>query len=625
MNLLEGLNREQQKAVETDGPTIIIAGPGTGKTKTLTARIVYLIQHKHIKPEDILALTFTKKAATEMKERLHFLEELPCVGTFHSLALQTIKNRADGISIIPDTEYQEVLQLLYKMQTNKEGSNKDIKALSLYISNYKNNIQSGPDVFIDEYNRLLQERNYIDYDDLLLKSYQYLQQDAVSKKFQYVLVDEFQDTNNLQYQMIKLILEGDNLFVIGDPYQSIYSFRGANEDILHQLEEDFPTAKRITLQMNYRSPPEVIRSSVSLFPNKIMLTPFLTEKGEVQHITTLNEFTEAEWIVDAINTKIGGTDLIQAGNLQVENKREICFKDFAVIYRTHAFSRVLEEKFINSGIPYQIVGGNSLYEKPEVAFVIAVIQYIYKPSAENLHQILISPVLGLSKRSKQRVSHMFYHEHDRFIDEFKMYKGESILEMKDIKMVSTFIHDVDEITEDIHSNMINDVIHTIVVLNVLQEYIKDKETKARNVKQLQSLITQFDSLEKIYTYLTYLQEHEFYDPSVDKVALLTMHAAKGLEFGYVFIPGFEDGIIPFIKKGELENVEEERRLLYVAMTRAKKGLYLMTSRKRNHKGVKQSRFHDKIRDILDIEDEVIAKREKQIKKWKEKKSQMTLF
>lgn len=623
------LNSNQLQAITHDGTVMVIAGPGTGKTKTLTAKIEYLIDTKNINPQEILALTFTQKAAAEMKERLGDLKFLPYISTFHALAFDILKNIHESIEIITEKEKEELLQQISK---KNKISNRESKNLALFISQFKNNLNEESLAIISEYNQLLKEKNLIDYDDLLFKLYELLKENnekvvPYKNKFTHILVDEFQDTNNLQYQIIKLLLKNNNLFVIGDPFQSIYSFRGATEEIVGIFKTDFPQSTCISLDTNYRSCREIIQASSALFPKKTILKANTDGTGEVAAIKTINEYTEGEYIVEMINKKIGGTDLLKAGAIQ-EEKRETRFSDFAVIYRTHAIGRIIEQTFINSGIPYQIVGGITIYEQPEVVFISNLLQYINQKDSSYLKDLLYSPIISLNLKSKLKISRLFSENKKQILTILEHSIDQYIDSRKDIHMISTIVDWLKDIVVKAKNSKLIPLIHIIMEYSLLTEYIAQKKSKDNYVRAFISTITQFNdkknSIIQCCNYLKYLKEYEFYDPNCDKVTLLTLHAAKGLEFKYVFICGFEDGIIPFDRNNI--DIEEEKRLLYVGMTRAKEGLYLLTALERNKKVSVISRFYSEMSEKLTIlEDEAIIKQTKQIKKWKEKKSQLKLF
>lgn len=613
MNAVQELNTFQKQAIEKEGTVIIIAGPGTGKTKTLTAKIQYLVEEKYITPAEILAITFTKKAASEIKERLYYLSQLPYISTFHALAHDLLNNSKD---IISDSQKEQVLSTILKKQ-NKSITKKALKELALHISNSKNKDNSS-DSLILEYNTLLLQQNLIDYDDLLLNLQKNLQHNKEFKNFSYILVDEFQDTNILQYEIIKLLLSSQNLFVIGDPLQSIYSFRGADGNIFKKLKKDFNEYTEITLPTNYRSDKRIVEISSFLFPNEITLESVSKNEGEVSIINTVNEFTEAEWIVNTIDQKIGGSDLIKAGENKEQSHLKLCFKDFAIIYRTHSFARILEKVLTDSGIPYQIIGGDSFYEKPEIDFILNMLQYFHSKKREYLQLLLQSSVLDVSEKS---ILSNPFHTPEDLLAKFSS--------KKDINVVSTFFNDTELVCNEAKKTTISKLIHKIVETKTMKNYIERKALNLYNIHMLLSNFSQFDSaqnrIDSVAKYIEFLNNHEFYDQTADKVTLLSIHASKGLEFSDVFIVGFEEGNIPLVRKSEETNRDEEKRLLYVAMTRAKHELYLLSANYRNNQKKQISSFYKYFSKVHITLDDAIQKRENKIKKWKEKKSQLSLF
>ncbi|MCL5784099.1 MAG: ATP-dependent helicase [Patescibacteria group bacterium] len=479
-----GLNDQQKRIVlNGDGVVVVNAGPGTGKTKTLTSRVAFLIGENGVDPQNILTLTFTQRASLEMRERLQKIlgkNKLPLITTFHGFAYDFLIRLGQEVEIISE----ENREMLVKKIIKENKSRMSFRDLSLVISRYKNSLNSTQkdheiEKLFKDYQKALVKKQLLDFDDLLLKTWKILKDDSnqrvkLQEQYQYVLIDEFQDTNDLQYQIIRLILkENPNLFVIGDPLQSIYGFRGASAKIFEKLHDDFPDTKTAFLEINYRSKSSIVNISNQLFSNT-NLKSFSRDLGNVAMIDTLNEYSEAGWIVSFINNKIGGTDL----NSAQKGAEGANFADFAVIYRTHHLAYVLEKKFNESGLPYQIVREDT-------------------------------PVEG------------------------------------------------------------------------------------------------------------------------DHIKLLSMHAAKGLEFKYVFICGFEDGLIPYRHaRGEFaDDLEEEKRLLYVAMTRAKDELYLICAKSRNKKYSKASMFKQNIKSnyLVEMEDQAIGKILQKRQALKIKKSQMSLF
>ncbi|QQG47605.1 MAG: ATP-dependent helicase [Candidatus Woesebacteria bacterium] len=468
------LNWEQKKVLKIQyRPIVVIAGPGTGKTRTLVAKLQNLITSQKNNPSKILALTFTRKASQEIKERLKDnFKNKAFIGTFHSLAFQ----------FVSQVEQFEI-------------------------------------------------ENDEDYERLLLEFLELLKNKKINLNFSHVLVDEFQDTSEVQYEILKII-SPKNIIVIGDPYQSIYSFRGANFGIFEAFKKDFPEYREIKLSENYRSYKNITTVSQKLFPEITKLHNIKKEEGEVKLIEFLNHKAEADFIVSTIMSGTGGVDLNSV------NEGDQKFSDFAVIYRNHFLRESVENALKQSGIPYQMVGGGSIWEKKETKSLI---------------------------------------------EKIKKYEGR---EDKLSKLVKKFSEDSE-------------------ILSLVKRFDKYK-----------------DGIKRFLEYVEDLEGREFYDPNLNCVTLLTMHASKGLEFENVFIIGFEENF-----NEKRSDIDEEKRLLYVSMTRAKQKLYLMYSRRRNGKVMKVSRFLKDLRDekLIEMIDPKMEKIIKRIERKKLKKAQISLF
>jgi superfamily I DNA/RNA helicase len=582
------LNDQQRAAIlELKRPVLVLAGPGTGKTRTLVSKVAWLL-HQPVAPADIVALTFTNKAAAEMKSRVRSLVQqggLPFIGTFHSLAHHILTEAGRNVSLISERERTQIIWEVRQEQAMKELSTKEI---SLLLSRQKNSVTEERHPIIDQYNKKLQARGLVDFDDLLLEVLQ-----IVNRQYRYILVDEFQDTNQVQYELLKKLAAPEaHVFVIGDPLQSIYAFRGASPHSFEQFKKDFPNYREITLVKNYRSGATVIHTSQALFPDSIPLEAVVESLGTVSLVTTATEKTEAAWIVGEISRRMGGMDLNQAGERKGGADDTIRFSDFAVIYRTHDIGRTLEQTLVESGIPYQVIGGDSLYEQREIQVITTALRLLAQPEqAEALRlELLASPLL---KNQPSKVA------------------GLSLLNTT---------QPLSQLTEE------------VITLCGIREKIVDQPRKQRNLYEFLSTLVRFDKkadgLAQFVRYLDYLEEHEYYDTQADKVTLLTMHAAKGLEFAQVFIAGFEEGLIPYTRKAETEEESaEEKRLLYVAMTRAKAGLSLLRANRRYKQATQPSRFASLIQLplVTIIEDPVIQQIRKRQAKVRQQKSQLKLL
>jgi len=634
---LSYLNQEQKQAViNTDGPMIIIAGPGTGKTKTLIAKILYLITEKQIRPENILALTFTKKAAKEIFNRIvdvYSIQPYPHVATFHSLSYEIVAQKIKDIKIISDNDRRKIVREILKDFNEYKGLN--IREVELLISNQK--IEHVENVFLNVYQQKLAEKNLLDYEDLLIQALNVIGngqscQSTITNVIntpQYILVDEFQDTNNIQYDLVKKILgKNKNITIIGDPIQSIYGFRGARELAFDMFKKDFPDAKEIELKINYRSAPNIIKISSKLFPERFQIPHIVNLPGIVQLITTLNEYTQANWIIDKITQIIGGINLNQASDFRgYDEDTKADFRDFAVIYRINDLNRVLEKKLVDNGLPFQVVGGKSIYEKNEVEFIINVLKFLKEKSDQIYLELLDSQIIKIPREIIDRLNSFQKNKNVSVFDLTDKLISQKQIKSKKLRSISNILRSLLQyVVEEQNFISLQNIVEIIIEKFKIQEIFAENESKLRNINEFKSLILRFNkfplnlALDKFISELSDLEVNDYYDEKANRITLLTMHSAKGLEFKYVFICGFEDGLIPFTRK-ERCDIEEEKRLFYVAMTRAKQGLFILKTKN------KSSRFEPiiKSKELIEIEDPVINKINKKIKKQEEKKSQIKMF
>lgn len=637
---LSYLNPRQYTAVtHGNGPVMIIAGPGTGKTKTLSARIQYLLTEKKIPPQNIAAFTFTKKAATEMKERISLSSET--ITTFHAFGYNLIREySAEPVKVVSQAQQNDIVdELIHSHYFNsalKHIPLRDmIHILSLMKSHHEtippHSLYNGQNIDHDllkdvytAYNAALHHLGVYDFDDLLLQAYYLLKKDKTSadhirNRFHHILIDEFQDTTMLQYEIVTLLMNQTNLFVIGDPYQSIYSFRGAQSTIFEHMKHDFPDTKEIVLTDNYRSHAPIIQVSACLFPEQ-RLRAVRTGSGTVSFIRTINEYTEAAWIVKEISKSIGGTHLLESSEYAYDHtERNMRFSDFAVVYRTHHTGRVLEQALAESGIPYQVIGGHTLYDNSVIRFFISMLRYIHTPSDDHLWEILTSRILHLPKK------------HLRDLKQREGALPDTIQSLPAIHAVGEKIFHLKALSQNRSLSKIVAMIQDTFDLEEKQNIIASPRKK-RELYQFYNSLVKFDAdIDGLAAYIVHIdtqEQHDFYDETVDKVTLMTMHASKGLEFQNVFILGFEEGIIPSIKKqDDVEHLDEEKRLLYVGLTRARDHVYILCTQTRYKKPAVVSRFHTLMQSAYTemITDEAIHKYEKRRKKVQEKKAQLTMF
>ncbi|HSX33564.1 MAG TPA: ATP-dependent helicase [Candidatus Saccharimonadales bacterium] len=537
------LNAEQQRAVESgDGPMLIVAGPGTGKTKTLTARIAYLVASKGVRPEQILALTFTNKAAQEMRERVQLAlgkrtARQPQIATFHALCNELLGGE---LSFVTEPERLQVIKKLARTAQHKPYSARE---LGLLISRAKNGADDDPELakLVQSYDKALAELNKLDFDDLLLRLRDSLKHDpairqAVQARHKYILVDEFQDTNVLQYELLQLLRSNDNLFVIGDPLQSIYGFRGASGSIFDNFRADFPDTTEITLHTNYRSAPEIVRLSNAVFAQAPQLQPATPVAGSVRAVQVLNEYSEAAWVLAEIQKAIGGGDLLKVVS-DDDRSEQRTLRDFAILYRSRSAGRVVQKAVQDSGLPYQIVGDGSPYDHPQVQAIIALLRASLtseQPAHEGFSETEWRAVLNLITQAEQASPHGL---------------AERIVQVLGFESSTT-----------------------------LQQFLGS--------------LVRFANVAAAVHYFDELAGQQFYDPRADAVTLLTIHASKGLEFPHVFLVGTEDDILPH----KNANAAEEQRLFYVAITRAKHRLDILHAKYRAGRAAQLSQFARAIAD-----------------------------
>jgi ATP-dependent DNA helicase UvrD/PcrA len=621
LDFLSNLNPLQQQAVQhSQTPLMVIAGPGTGKTSTLVAKILFLIKERQFDPASILAITFTHKAATEIKDRVDLqfkrfnqlfepFQAQPFISTFHGLAHHFIQGFFAQKKLISDIKRSQLIKELIKKSPSFNFKQLSAKELSLTISKWKNLSLTKGDLpanvkdLVSQYNQQLQQQNLYDYDDLLevfLTNIKKPSSKLVSQ-FKYILVDEFQDTNQIQYQILQQLLKSGGhrkITVIGDPKQAIYAFRGAQAQAFDQFNNDFANTVKINLNQNYRSIQAILDLSSKIFGQENKLIAARNDKdqqlGQIQLVSTTNEFSEAEFILDIINSKLGGVDLVQASQKQHSQEEKTTFADFALIYRIHSLARIVEKKLADSGIPFQIVGSDSLYQKSEIRLLILLLRFINQPINQNWQDLVEEAGKSIKIKSALVNKLIFDYQNEKF--------------------------------------SLTDLVDRIIAALSLEEKFSKKPAKLRNIYQFKSVLVQFDhpktALSDFFNYLDHLAAHDYYDQAVDKVTLLTMHAAKGLEFKNVFVIGFEEGLIPYTKKQKDDTeIAEEKRLLYVAMTRAKQGLYLFKTKWRYKRPTQKSQFEALLDKSLieEIEDENMKRFKKKQLKQKEKRNQLELF
>ena len=612
-DILKGLNDKQYEAVvNTEGPCLVIAGAGSGKTKVLTHKIAYLIEEKSAKPWDILAITFTNKAANEMKERIANLigdqAKDIWMGTFHSICVRILRRFIDRIGfdtsfIIFDTSDQKTLiKACLKDLAIDDKLFTDRGVLS-EISNAKNEMLE-PDQYkvrangdfrketiasvYELYQKRLRENNAIDFDDIINYTIKILMENPdvleyYSNKFHYVLVDEYQDTNKSQFTLITLFAsKNGNITVVGDNDQGIYSFRGADISNILNFERDFPGTKIIKLEQNYRCTGNILKAANAVIKNnevkykKELWTE--NEQGNLPQVYLAdNEYDEGSYIVS-----------------QIEHlKREEYFKysDFAVLYRMNTQSRAIEDIFRRENIPYKIVGGLKFYERKEIKDIIAYLRLIQNSSDNlSLKRIINEPKRGIGKTSLEKIEQL------AITNETSMYEVIKNAEQYGLNRVylnsREFINVIEEIKNKKDELKISELIKytlkkTGYTKALEEENTIEAENRIENLEEFLTVAIEFEEesaenkLSDFLEGITLSSDLDNMEETEESVTLMTLHSAKGLEFPVVFLVGMEEGIFPGYKSiSEPKDLEEERRLCYVGITRAKNYLFLTCSRQR---------------------------------------------
>ena len=635
-SLLTGLNKEQQQAVQhTEGPLLILAGAGSGKTKVLTVRIAHLLA-QGINPYEILAITFTNKAAKEMKSRVEGLvgdvANRIWLSTFHSFCAKFLRFEIDSFlgynsnfTIYDTSDSQAVIKAALKA-LNLDDKYYPVGAMIAAISDAKNQLlfasdfrkqardfyqQKVADVF-EYYERELRKNNALDFDDLLLVAVKLLQSNAAvldkySHRFRYVMIDEYQDTNHAQYLLAKLLASHwKNIAVVGDADQSIYAWRGADIQNILDFEKDYPNCTSIKLEQNYRSTKIILDAANAVIdnnegrPEKNLWTD-KTEGAKIQHFTAQSEHEEAAFIGDTIAKK--------------HDIHDVPYGDMAILYRTNAQSRVLEEALIKRALPYTMVGGTKFYDRKEIKDVLAYLRVLYNP----FDDLSLLRIINVPKRSIGATTVAKLQDYAR-------EKGTSLF------MTLTQLHLIDSIkgktkekleefgiliftlVSEMENRTVLDILESILdrtgYLAQLEESTDPQDqARAENIGELLSVAKDFQdtnpsgTVEDFLEQVALVNDVDSFEQEESKVTLMTLHAAKGLEFPIVFLCGLEEGLFPHSRTlMNPEEIEEERRLAYVGITRAEKELYISNATTRTVFGRTSSylpsRFIDEIPEEL---------------------------
>ncbi|MBN1153441.1 UvrD-helicase domain-containing protein, partial [candidate division KSB1 bacterium] len=656
-----GLNREQLQAVETtDSHVLIIAGPGTGKTHTLTYRIFYLISEISVDPQQILAVTFTNKAAQEMKNRLTRLvgkeksREIT-IRTFHSLGAAILKDhcaltgRRNNFSIYDENDRKTLLQSII----NPEDAGNLLDYLH-EISDVKNKLLEDKDLVEHEklnnlftrYNNALKINNAFDYDDLIYQTYMLLKHHpeiakAYHKRYRWISIDEYQDINFAQYAlMMQLISSDTNVCAIGDPDQAIYGFRGSDYRYFLQFSRDFEGARTVHLNRNYRSTQSILDASDQIISKnsehdtETKLWSENIHEGKLEIIRTPTDRSEAETIVHTIEELVGATSFFSMDSGRVnahESIQGVGFSDIAVLYRLHAQLPSLEEAFLRAGIPYQAFGSVPFWEIKEVREIVSYLRVLTNPHSDiDLYRILFVPPRGIGEHTiRSLLRYRNANEISLWDAMNKVHLISSLSETQKIPIITFTEKLTSQLTTHLNLTLYEIIENILNVFGLRAHFRSDAKRTYYWDLILKHVRTVQSSLQEFLEDLSLQVETDYYDSRAEKVALMSLHAAKGLEFPIVFIAGCEDGIIPFIKKNsDHVDIDEERRLFYVGMTRAKLKLFLIYSNSRflfgEHRSSVPSRF------LSNIEEKLKEYRRAQLRKKKanfqdEEDNQLSLF
>lgn len=644
MKILDNLNSRQQEAVKVEETSIlVIAGAGSGKTKVLTRRIAYLIFQKKINSGNILALTFTNKAAQEMKDRIELISKDTSnrnmmkglwMGTFHSICARILRQEIDILGydknfVIYDKgdQLSMIRRCLKALDLDSKKYSPNI--ISSIIDKAKNNLE---DVGIFEYNALnfykkivarvykqyqeeLFENNALDFSDLILLTVKLFKEkpeilENYQNKFKYTLVDEYQDINFAQYQLVKSLSgKNNNLFVVGDPDQSIYKFRGADLSNILRFEQDYPQSKVIKLEQNYRSTKVILEGSTNLIKhnrNRKEKELWTDKKGgeKIRCYEAVSALDEAVFVSQEI--------------IKLNKKKGKAFKDVAILYRTNAQSRAFEEVFNKQGIPFRVVGGLRFYERKEVKDILAYLRFIHdQKDRVSFLRIVNNAKLGIGKITLSKIEELARKNNINFYQALKQYLKVIKISADRKETINKFTSLIDELNEkkkEIKGSEL--LIGLIKKINYYEELKKEGEfiaqSKIENIKELILAVQEFEennedkSLTAFLEYIVLITDIDLYKGEEDVVTVMTLHSAKGLEFPVVFITGFEEGIFPHSRSLDSgEELEEERRLCYVGMTRAKERLYLTYAWRRNLNG--NTLFNSVSRFLSEIPKHLIEK------------------
>ena len=644
MSIYESLNNMQQEAVyHTEGPLLILAGAGSGKTRVLTHRVAYLIGEKGVNPWNILAITFTNKAAGEMRDRVDKIVGMDggsvWVSTFHSTCVRILRKHSERIGYdrnftIYDTDDQKTLMKDVCRRLNVDTKKYKERSLLAQISHAKDELITPDEMLMNavdfnekkvaeiyrEYQNSLRRNNALDFDDLIVKTVELFQHcdqvlEEYQERFRYIMVDEYQDTNTAQFKFVSLLASRyGNLCVVGDDDQSIYKFRGANIGNILGFERVFPDAKVIRLEQNYRSTQNILNAANEVIVHNTERKPKIlwTENAEGDKIhfrQFLNGFEEAEYVI---------------GDISKKYREGACrYRDCAILYRTNAQSRLFEEKCLLANIPYKIVGGVNFYARKEIKDLLSYMKTVDN-AADDLavRRILNVPKRGIGATTINRVQEYADHMEFSFYDALRVSEEIPSIGRAQAK-IEGFVTFIQSLKSKAQAYTVSELLEEIIDLTGYADELRAEDTeesraRLENIDELISKTVSYQesmeaegreaSLSGFLEEIALIADIDSVDPDQDYVLLMTLHSAKGLEFPYVYLAGMEDGVFPSsmcIFSADLSDMEEERRLCYVGITRAMKDLTLTCAQQRMIRGETQynrvSRFVREIpRELVEL-------------------------
>mgnify|MGYP000995516907 FL=1 len=612
MKYLENLNDKQREAaMYTEGALLILAGAGSGKTSTMTRRIAYLVDEKGVSPYNILAVTFTNKAAREMEERVEEIlgsNSRMWIMTFHAACLRMLRMDGDRLgytnsfAVYDPVDQKSIVKNLlkeYEIDEKKFTPNSILSNISkakeqeIGPREFEENAGDFRDETVAKvyrgYERILSRNNAMDFDDLILNTVRLLKEnpDVLEKyqeRFRYIMVDEYQDTNQLQYKLISLLAKKyGNICVVGDDDQCIYQWRGADIRNILNFEKEFPKAKVVKLEQNYRSTANILEAAHSVISNnkqrkRKKLWTDASQGEKIQYHRLESDYREAGYIAQEIGY------MVQQG----EN-----YRDFAILYRTNAQSRNFEDSLAQRRIPYRVIGGLRYYDRMEIKDMIAYMRLVANPMDDiAFDRVVNSPKRGIGKATMDKIKSVANYCEKSI---FQYVESEAIadtLSGKASRGMNEFLEIIREYSEEKENLRVSDIYEGLLIKSGYLKALEDQRTaeadgRIENLMEFKSVIYEFENrdskleLDEFLEKLALLSDVDNHDSEANAVTLMTMHSAKGLEFPYVFMPGMEDGLFPsWRSRDSISQMEEERRLCYVGMTRAKRRLWMTSAESR---------------------------------------------